>query len=80
VTGSTINNLSLASIRNTPIAYPENSAEQKEIAKRLNSINKKIETEHLFLSKYQRLKQALMSDLLTGRVRVKYEENKVEAV
>ena len=80
MTGSTINNLSLASIRNTPIACPKNNDEQNEIAKRLNSINKKIEIEHLFLSKYQQLKQGLMSDLLTCKVRVKYEEDKVEAV
>jgi type I restriction enzyme S subunit len=80
MTGSTINNLSLASIRNTPVAYPIISDEQNQIAKRIKSIINKIQMEALYLSKYQQLKQALMSDLLTGKVRVKYDENETEVV
>jgi hypothetical protein len=41
--------------------------------------NLTIEKEELFLLKQQQLKAALMSDLLTGKVRVKYNEEKVEA-
>lgn len=79
MTGSTINNLSLASIRNTPVACPTISKEQNQIAKRIKSIINKIQMESLSLSKYQQLKAALMSDLLTGKVRVQYEEEKAEA-
>lgn len=79
MTGSTIKNLSLASIRNTPIAYPINSKEQNKIAEKIKSIHQKILIESFFLAKKQQLKAALMSDLLTGKVRVKYEEETAEA-
>jgi type I restriction enzyme, S subunit len=52
--------------------------EQTHIAKRIKGINKIITKEESCLSKHQQLKSALMSDLLTGKVRVKYEEEKVE--
>ena len=35
-----------------------------------------IRIEEVVQSKYQQLKAALMSDLLTGKVRIKFEENK----
>jgi len=80
MTGSTIKNLSLTSIRNTPIAYPKNNIEQDVIAKNISCLDKKIKIEQISLSKYQQLKQGLMSDLLTGKIRVKYEEEQPEAV
>lgn len=52
--------------------------EQKEIAKHLLSIDSKAQIENKILCKYQQLKFALMSDLLTGKVRVKYEEETAE--
>jgi len=45
--------------------------EQKQIAKILNTQDKKIESEQKNLSKLQELKKGLMSDLLSGKVRVK---------
>ena len=45
--------------------------EQKQIAKILTSQDKKIETEETNLSKLKELKKGLMSDLLSGNVRVK---------
>jgi hypothetical protein len=55
--------------------------EQKEIAKHLLITDSKALIENNILQKYQQLKAALMSDLLTGQVRVKYSENeKVEAM
>lgn len=44
--------------------------EQNLIVKKLNSINKKIESENKTLSKHQSLKKGLMQDLLSGRVEV----------
>ncbi len=44
------------------------------------SIDSKMNLENKCLNKYQQLKQALISDLLTGKVPVKYEEEKLEAV
>lgn len=53
--------------------------EQKHISKILYSTDCLLEKLSAELTKHQQLKQALMSDLLTGKVRVKYEEEKVEA-
>jgi type I restriction enzyme S subunit len=71
-TGSTINNLSLASIRNTPIPIPSKN-EIELIVNKLNSINNKIQTEQQALAKYQQLKAGLLQDLLTGTVEVNVE-------
>jgi len=51
--------------------------EQKEIAKHLLSIDSKAQIENKILYKYQQLKFALMSDLLTGKVRVQYNQNNI---
>lgn len=41
-------------------------SEQKIIAEKLNSIDKKLKTEHNYLQKLQQLKSGLMADLLSG--------------
>ena len=48
--------------------------EQNEIAKRLNAIDNKIQTEETLLQKYQSIKRGLMGDLLGGGKEVKIEE------
>ncbi len=77
LTGSTIKNLSLTSIRNTPILLPNNDGEYKSITNKLNTIVAKITSEQSTLSKYQKLKQGLMQDLLTGKVEVLVDEEQV---
>jgi type I restriction enzyme S subunit len=74
MTGSTIKNLSLASVRNTPIAIPNDEKEQLLIAQRIKTINKKLQTEQNYLQKLQMLKRGLMGDLLSGKKRVELEE------
>lgn len=69
LTGTTIKNLSLKSIRSTPIPTPPIS-EQIEISSVVTSIDKKITAHQQKLSKTQSLKKSLMQDLLTGKVRV----------
>lgn len=69
LTGSTIKNLSLNSIRNTPTLFPT-YPEQVEIAKKICSLDLKAEIEQNFLSKTKLVKQALMQDLLTGKKEV----------
>ena len=54
--------------------------EQNEIANRIKGINEIIKREQRYLIKQQKIKQALMSDLLTGKVPVKYEEEKAEVI
>lgn len=71
MTGSTIKNLSLAAIRNTPIAIPKDDKEQDLIAERIKIINQKLQTEQIFLQKQQQIKAGLMGDLLSGKKRVK---------
>ena len=70
MTGSTIRNLSLSAIRNTPIKMPSNGDEQNLIAKKLESLSKAVNDQKLSLTKLNSLKTALMQDLLTGKVSV----------
>ena len=51
--------------------------EQEIIAKKLSKLDEVIEIETDLLDKSKMEKQALMSDLLTGKVPVKYEEEKI---
>ena len=62
LTGSTIQNLSLDSIRKMPVIDCE---EQSEIAKRLSSIDSTIQKEEAVLEKYKNIKIGLMARLLT---------------
>lgn len=70
LTGSTIQNLSLGSIRNMPTPIPDNF-EQGSISRMFVSIDLKINKEQNLLLQQENLKQALMQVLLTGEVRVK---------
>lgn len=69
LTGSTIKNLSLASIRNLPTFVIQKN-ELEIIVLKLNTLDKKIKLEQEFLSKQTQLKKGLMQDLLTGKVSV----------
>ena len=74
LTGSTIKNLSLASIRNTPITIPKDETEQDLIADKILSISRKLETEQTYLKKLQQIKAGLMTDLLSGKKEVNVDE------
>ena len=78
-TGSTRARIGLDDLRKIPVKYPSKT-EQDQIAAILKSIDKNIAENEQLSKKNRQLKQALMSDLLTGKVRVKYEEEKTEAV
>src|SRR5690606_10365057 len=56
-------------LNNLKFSYPK-KMEQDEIAKRINLIDHKIQTEQQALAKYQQLKAGLMQDLLSGKVEV----------
>lgn len=78
LTGSTIKNLSLASIRKSPILYPK-IEEQIKLVNALSNFDTKLQSEEALLSKYQSIKKGLMSDLLSGKRevwsnRMKYHE------
>lgn len=65
-------NLNSVLIGSFPIIKPQNDTEQQQIADRLTSIDNKIEGEQTYLDKLQKIKQGLMQDLLTGKVRCKF--------
>jgi len=76
--GSTIKHINTSELAKHLILKPD-IEEQKEISKRIDAIELLLRNESGNFKKIQNLKQALMSDLLTGKVRVKYEEEKAEA-
>jgi type I restriction enzyme S subunit len=51
--------------------------EQKVVSKKFTVIDKQIKTEQDYLHKLQQMKQGLMSDLLSGKKRVRVEEELV---
>jgi type I restriction enzyme S subunit len=77
--GSTIQHINTSELAKHLILKPA-IEEQKEISKKINSIDALLRNEFMNFSKMQDLKQALMSDLLTGNVRVKHEDEIVEAI
>jgi type I restriction enzyme S subunit len=62
-------NLTLEMCKTLPLGQPRDS-EQKEIVGRMAGIRGRLDTERMTCSKLRLLKQGLMEDLLTGRVRV----------
>jgi len=76
---STPPRINLGDINSLNIKLPK-KYEQIDISNMIKSIINKTQLESLSLAKYQQLKTALMSDLLTGKVRVIYEEEKLEVI
>jgi type I restriction enzyme S subunit len=54
------------------VGIPKSKSEQQRIAEILSQIDKTIEKEEQYKEKLKRLKQGLMEDLLTGKVRVNH--------
>ena len=69
LTGTTIKNLSLKTIRNTRIPLPQ-LEEQKQIAEILSTVDNKLENLKEKKQSFEELKKGLMQKLLTGEVRV----------
>ncbi|MGJ0303665.1 restriction endonuclease subunit S [Aliarcobacter cryaerophilus] len=69
LTGTTIKNLSLKTIRNTKIPLPP-LEEQKQIAEILSTVDNKLENLKEKKQSFEELKKGLMQKLLTGEVRV----------
>jgi type I restriction enzyme S subunit len=79
-TGDGRSNFNLYDYLFIDIPFPTSIEEQEQIATKIASIRTLINDENCNLVKTQQLKAGLMSDLLTGKVRVKYQEEKAEAV
>ena len=70
LTGTTIKNLSLASIRSTPIPIPPTKPEQTAIATVLSDTDALIEHLEKLITKRKAIKQGAMQQLLTGKKRL----------
>jgi len=70
VKGTTFSEITLAQLREIRVPVPGTIAEQQHIAMRMSAADEGIAREVSYLSKLRLLKQGLMDDLLTGRVRV----------
>lgn len=69
-TGSTVNGIRVEQLRNFEITLPPLLEEQKKIASVLSDADADIEKALLKLDKLMKLKQGMMSELLTGRIRL----------
>jgi Restriction endonuclease S subunits len=67
--GTTFQEISKSNLANIPIPLPP-LPEQQRIAEILSQIDQTIEKEEQYKEKLQKIKQGLMQDLLTGKVRV----------
>jgi len=70
LTGTTIRNLSLQSLRNTPIPLPPTLPEQRAIAGALSDVDALLVSLDRLIAKKRDLKQAAMQQLLTGHTRL----------
>jgi type I restriction enzyme S subunit len=70
LTGTTIRNLSLQSLRNTPVPVPPTIEEQHAIAGALSDMDALIGALEQLIAKKRDLKQAAMQQLLTGQKRL----------
>lgn len=69
VKGTTFREITLGRLRGIKVAIPSNRNEQELIAEILDTHEERIRTEEAYRDKLTKLKQALMQDLLAGRVR-----------
>jgi len=70
LTGTTIKNLGLATVRNTEIAFPPTKAEQEAIAEALSDADALIESLEQLLAKKRQIRQGAMQELLTSKKRL----------
>ncbi|WP_241661657.1 restriction endonuclease subunit S [Bacillus wiedmannii] len=78
-TGTTVESIDFQSLQEVLIPVPTLS-EQKEIVKIIGTYYKKLENEKYYLEYLGSLKKGLLQLLLTGKVRVKVEEEEVKQV
>ena len=67
---ATVDSLRLPTFQNFKMYIPVDINEQKAIAKILSDMDKEIEALEKKLEKYKQIKQGMMQELLTGRIRL----------
>ena len=71
--GSTRFNLPKEKFLNYPIEIPADVNKQTEISETLLNMDREIEKLKITLEKYKKIKDGMMEELLTGKVRLNYE-------
>lgn len=69
-TGTTVYGISKSKLKQVSISLPPTSEEQEAIAEILNDIEAQIKTIQAKREKYQKIKQGMMQELLTGKTRL----------
>lgn len=69
--GTTFFEITLTDLRQVSVVIPSRRTEQEQIASAIQSLETRLTNEANGLSKLQQLKSGLMTDLLTGRVRLR---------
>lgn len=68
--GGIMDGLSTKIVNALSVFYPEDMSEQKSIAEFLSTMNAEIQTLEQKLEKYRQVKQGMMQQLLTGKIRL----------
>ncbi len=68
--GGTIRRLYNDNLRSTYLAFPKNKEEQQAIAQVLSDMDSEVQSLEVRLTKYQSMKQGMMQQLLTGKIRL----------
>lgn len=76
LTGSTIKNLSLKTIRGTKVAIPKSSSEQQKIATFLTAIDQRIQLLEMKKAKLEEYKKGVMQKLFSQEIRFKDDDGK----
>lgn len=77
ITGIKVSSISKANISTLVLKYPTLVEEQQAIAQVFSDMDDEIAQLEKKLAKYQQIKQGMMQELLTGRIRLKEGENNV---
>ena len=64
------NNLNVSDFEQYELFFPQDVAEQEAIAEVLSNMDSEIEALEQKLAKYRRVKQGMMQQLLTGKIRL----------
>ena len=70
--GTTFTEISKSQLKKMMISLPKSIKEQHRIASILSQMDQTIEKEQKYKQKRESIKQGLMEDLLTGKVRVNH--------
>ena len=69
-TGTKVSSISKPNLLKLELSYPADIKEQEAIARILTNMDDEIESLEKKLAKYEQMKQGMMTELLTGKIRL----------